>query len=404
MTHNNQPAETAEAAPAGADLASSTPAEPTPEAFPAISAETDAELEAGAPELAALTRQIAISQAASLARAGQYPQADALLDTLQGQETAEILDLRARIRAQQGRLGEAQALWERALTLDSGNPDYLEGLDYIRKAQKPVRMQRIFSAGFWLGLAVLLGLILGAVWLNSWNRSLQKAVTELHELTQDVRSVVQEVDQPGGEAVSTAPSPAAETSTAKPVQAETGITMNDLEGLRQDLLGAATANQDSLAEQVAALQSGQAAILAGLQPTTATATGFQIDLPGIKLTPTTEGTQIQFDEGLFDYGWTLKPESRSLLSILGARLADYGSDVQIKLIGFQLDDEADKYFPLGLLRAVVVYDYLVSNTQLTEEAFSILPQGARRLPFPLDTPTDRRRNMTVEMIISQGNR
>lgn len=358
----------------------------------------DEDIDSGAPTLAALTQHIAVSQAADLARLGHYSQAETLLDSLEGKETAEILDLKARICAQQGRLSEAQSLWERALALEPGNPDYLAGLEYVQNAAKPVRTRRIFSVGFWLGLALILVIILGLIWLNRWNQSMNKALADVSQLAQDAHDLNAQAigenalrEQAAGEQV---------LSTQAP-SAPPGIGIDDLEKLRLELLGAAEVNQTSLAGQVAQLKSGQDEILAGLQPSAASQQEFQLEMPGVKSSQGAGGTQILFDEGLFAYGWTLKPAARQQLIEVGAKLAAYGEDIHIKLIGYQTDEESDKYFDLGLLRAVVVYDFLVKNTQLSEDVFSLEPQGSRGLPFPLDTAADRSRNLTVEMIVSQ---
>lgn len=66
---------------------------------------------AGSP-LSNLAVQIVASRATELARAGRYDDAEALLrDLVPAGLPAPALDLLARIRAQQGRLAEAKALW-----------------------------------------------------------------------------------------------------------------------------------------------------------------------------------------------------------------------------------------------------------------------------------------------------
>ena len=358
-------------------------------------------LEAGAPSLAAITQQIALSQAADLARVGQYSQAEALLDSLQGEETPEVLDLKARIRAQQGRLAEAQSLWERALTIDPGNPDYLQGLEYVQKAQIPVRTKRIFTTGFWLGLALILALIIGVIWLSRWNQAMQSTLTEVSKLAQEANTAVSNSNKTAALIQTPELAQGVKPATAPAIPSEPGISAQDLEKFSQELIGAVSTNQNSLADQVAQLKSGQAEILAGLQPTSPEEQALQFDLAGVQLIPGFGDVQIRFDEGLFAYGWTLKPAARQLLTQLGSKLAPFAENLQINLVGFQSEAESDKYFDLGLLRAVVVYDFLVSNTQLPSEVFIISPQGARPLPFPLDSAANRSRNMTIEMIVSQ---
>ncbi len=74
-----------------------------------------------------------VQEAQNLARMGFYAQAELILDEMtktQG-ENALILDLRAKIMAQQGRLAEAEKFWLRALSIDPGNPSYRKSLDYL---------------------------------------------------------------------------------------------------------------------------------------------------------------------------------------------------------------------------------------------------------------------------------
>jgi type VI secretion system protein ImpK len=82
--------------------------------------------------------QIMLARATDLARAGRYSEAENLLSEVsgKGEVTPAVLDLSARIRAQQGRLLEAEALWRQASQLDPANEAYRAGLHRI------VRMQR----------------------------------------------------------------------------------------------------------------------------------------------------------------------------------------------------------------------------------------------------------------------
>lgn len=87
----------------------------------------------------ALLEGLALGRAAALARAGRYEEALALLeaDATDGPEaagavddvdgSAAVLDLKARIAAQQRRYEEAEALWGRAAEMDPGRPEYAAG-------------------------------------------------------------------------------------------------------------------------------------------------------------------------------------------------------------------------------------------------------------------------------------
>lgn len=64
-----------------------------------------------------LLRRLVLRQAATMARAGQHPEAASLIEQLPPEERArpDALDLLARIQAQQGNLHEAEELWTLAL-------------------------------------------------------------------------------------------------------------------------------------------------------------------------------------------------------------------------------------------------------------------------------------------------
>jgi type VI secretion system protein ImpK len=66
-----------------------------------------------------ILNQLLIAKATSLAREGRYAEAENLLDPESSNPV--VLDLLARIKAQEGRLNEAEDLWRKALELDPGN-------------------------------------------------------------------------------------------------------------------------------------------------------------------------------------------------------------------------------------------------------------------------------------------
>lgn len=104
-----------------------------------------------APPAAGLAvREVALAQARTFARAGRYAEAEDLLN--QPWEGAErdvaVLDLRARVYAQQGRLHDAELCWRRAAELAPGNGAAADGLRRIAALQAST-----FSGGF-AGLAL----------------------------------------------------------------------------------------------------------------------------------------------------------------------------------------------------------------------------------------------------------
>lgn len=90
-----------------------------------------------------LGEQLVVAQAAVLAREACYAQAENLLAAqLVQRESVAILDLLARIYAQQGRYAEAETAWRRALQLYPASSHYRAGLARIAQ----LRQQR-FSPG-----------------------------------------------------------------------------------------------------------------------------------------------------------------------------------------------------------------------------------------------------------------
>jgi flagellar motor protein MotB len=102
-----------------------------------------------------------LPKAAELARAGKYLEAECLLEHLikEGNELPAIFDLMARIRAQQGRLLEAQSYWADAIQLSNSKDIYRTALKRIEHLQTgPPWIGKIRQ--LLLGLAILLSLAL----------------------------------------------------------------------------------------------------------------------------------------------------------------------------------------------------------------------------------------------------
>ena len=111
---------------------------------------------------AQLLVQVGLARATELARTGHYEQAERLLAELGRDREAQFgeVDLLARIRAQQGRFREAEALWSRALRLAADSPNAQAGLRRIAALQARPLVALLGGplAGLILALA-LLGLV-----------------------------------------------------------------------------------------------------------------------------------------------------------------------------------------------------------------------------------------------------
>ncbi len=359
----------------------SMPSETKPEASPP---EAAAPPPGAVPALDALMYRLNMAQAAELARAGKYAEADAILDGMGEQKNrGPVCDLRARICAQQGRLGQAEAFWKQALLFEPGNPDYQAGLDYIYKAQRPANPRLLLRAWLPRLLGGLLALAL-VVWLGLRLAAVQRAV-----------------GQPAAPAalppVITVIAPAPTVVVNVPESAAPA----DLDALRDDLSAQIQALGQSQAspEQMEKLLAAQESILASLSATPAPL-DLSISLPGVQAAPQGAGIQVTFTDGLFLYESALSPQGAALLTRLGQQLEPHAARIHIAVTGYVDDSEDSAYFDLGLLRALRVFDHLTASTQLPPEVFSLQPQAAQPAPYPNDSPENRARNRTVTLLIT----
>jgi type VI secretion system protein ImpK len=221
-----------------------------------------AESAAGAPERAfdtvaaasSLLTQVMLNRASELARAGEYAEAEAVLGELirEPEPLPRALDLLARIRAQQGRLLEAQSLWTRAAALDPTNRDYPAALNRISAIQRRPRWLGL-SAPLLAGLVVALTIV-GAGLLVS--RSIDSVVdnserrddaiaTEQARQGQEISSIVVAVQGVRQDTLDS------DDAIATAV-AEQGRTLVALQQKVNDLATAVAADKDALSSELAA--------------------------------------------------------------------------------------------------------------------------------------------------------
>lgn len=86
-------------------------------------------------DAATLMAQALLARATTLASSGHYDRAELVLNGVP-RGCHESLDLLARIRAQQGRIPDAIALWTDALRLEPGNAAYRDGLRKAKQIQE----------------------------------------------------------------------------------------------------------------------------------------------------------------------------------------------------------------------------------------------------------------------------
>lgn len=116
-----------------------------------------------------------LATAANLARRGQYAEAETLLASLpaDGPMATPILDLKAKVFAQQGRYVEAEACWMEAIRQSPGNPAYQAALSRIREDRVP------FGGRFWGFVFVGLCILTAALMLSWRLQRIEQSFSEL---------------------------------------------------------------------------------------------------------------------------------------------------------------------------------------------------------------------------------
>lgn len=109
-----------------------------------------------------------VSQAAALARQGRLSEAeDLLLPLVHPQATGTaVLDLLAKIKAQQNQLGEAGRLWDQALKQDPDNAHYINAVQRCQTG-KTSGKERLQGKGARLFAGIVLALILATPAVNN---------------------------------------------------------------------------------------------------------------------------------------------------------------------------------------------------------------------------------------------
>ncbi|HEX8556978.1 MAG TPA: tetratricopeptide repeat protein [Pyrinomonadaceae bacterium] len=298
--------------------------------------------------LLSLLDQMTRARAAELARAGRYAEAEEVLSAGGGGagDGPATLDLLARIRAQQGRLAEAEKLWERAARLDPANPAYARGL---RRAASP---RRGWGRPLTLLPLVACGLLCASLGYWWWRRPPEARGAG----AAPTQSAQTRPAAPQGEAA--APPPQA---PAAPVDAESAAARAPVEN--------------------------------------------RINVRGVTVTRAPDGLVLSFDEGLFRRGLTLMPGARERLAELGRQLGPYAGDSSVRIVG--MTDESPmprraRYrdnVSLGMDRARLVYDHLRLTPGLDSDDLTIGSAGARRTRGDSARAADRARDRTVVLHI-----
>lgn len=332
-----------------------------------------------ADRLITLLDRLEFEQARELARTGDYSGAQTILHSLlRRQSDPLILDLLARVNAQQGLLAEARSMWEKAAALDPKTPDYAEGLAFLARTQKNASSIKR-SWGRRLVLVGGIALILVAL-LSNRIGLLRKPIEQIGLNNNNVLASVTE--SPGV------------TTNILSVHAAIATLTNSLEQSNNDLLTKINANQQTLDEI-----SYKTNLLS--QPTENTTVPLKlvIDVPGTTTTSSLSGVQVRFDERLFLYGSTFTSRGEEMLAQIGHQLEPWLGKIQIKVVGFTDSVESDKQ-NLPLERGTATVEYLINHTRLPVRIFTIVSGEGQASPFPAGSVGDLYRERTVMLEIS----
>jgi len=344
-----------------------------------------------------LTLQFLLAEATELAAAGHYVEAEARLTAIpDGRKHAPVLDLLARIRAQQGRPAEAVELWQMAVQMDPANPEYRAGLAYVEKASKgPFHPSRLPG----LILRLLAGLLVLGLFIA--------VLVRLGGLEKQIKAL--EVQTPVAASQSGLDLSSLETRLGV---LETSLTdiQTDLESANSGITDTQLSLQNfqvnfdnvfnSIDSRLTNLDVEQLKLSNKIDKlqTIESLVELKLDIPGLIITSEGDNWIITPESGLFRYGWLLSDEAQPLLEQLARELAPWAGQTQLELVGYAAEDEQDPNFNLGMIRAVLVSDVL-SAAGLPDEMIRIRPAAGRPAPFDNNSFAGRAANRTVIFIL-----
>jgi type VI secretion system protein ImpK len=347
--------------------------------------------------LGGLLQQALLSKAAELARKGRHAEAaqllaDALTD--RGEAAVAVLELLARIYAQQGKFAEAERLWTQVLTLNPSHEVSRRGLDRIARIHR--RRSRPLIVAFFAGV-VLASTLAGTSWLlvrsgkglHDLQTSAQEAKAAMARLVAAQQDHTRRVQQL--EAITK--TIAAEQRRSAARLSALGTTLSELSAMQE-------ATMRQLGPRASMAVSGQANKPSDSGP------NLMLHVPGVSVQTKHVETLLVFEEGLFPRGAELSTEAKKRLRRLAHELEPYVGLIVVRIVGHtdnQPPLSARRYpddIALGLRRAVVVEEYMRRESHLPPSMFAVATQGKDGAPFPNDTRENRSRNRTVVLHVT----
>ncbi len=398
-------------------------------------------------QIESLLVRVSFYEAAELARSGNYIAAEAILQELllSANPPSPVLDLQARICAQQGRLAEASEFWRKALQKDPANVAYQAALARLSRMQRhPMWLHTVWPLVLCLGI-VACGTI-GLSWLahhqSSASTQLQRQVVdavqaESRTTLQQIQNLMATVQILSSNQVAMDKGQFAKGATVANLDGSNsvlGAFSEQLKELHSEALHMATEQKlfaQSSSNQIADLRltadrdhslatdlEHQRAVNAKLvadydalftnHDKLVAKLGLMTNPPSLSNMPTgvtssVEGKSVllTFDEGLFDHGTHFKVGAKSRIQALAKSLAQAREPLQIEVIGYADDDRAFLQWTakwessLALERATAVVDYFIELGLFRPANTSAVSGDSRSRPFPSDSIQNRSKNRTI---------
>ncbi|MBF0402799.1 OmpA family protein [Candidatus Magnetominusculus xianensis] len=299
----------------------------------------------------ATVNRIMLARASAVASSGYHKEAERLIHDMP-EKPHEALDLLARIYAQQGKFTEAKQLWTKALTKNANNESYQAGLRRIAKMESR-SLIGMTIAPMMIGVLIIICMcILGYFFVDHTNHLRALLIKEIDERF-----------------------------------------LSNRDYINQQLV----LSQNTKPEKTPPPKD---------EPHEDTKPDIKIEIPGISTKYDSDKVIVIFDTGLFSQNITLKYGAREQLALLGHELKPHAGRISISVTGYTDDlvikansGYADN-IALGMLRAVAVVEYLRKVTGFPSEVFSVRSLGELHVPFPNDSKTNRHKNRTVSIIIT----
>ncbi len=287
------------------------------------------------------------SLATEAASKGDYSLANKYISNLSDthEDMPILLDLRAKIHAQQGKLKEAEFLWEKCVALNPENSTYNEALNRVNKLQRTNVTWRFRWAKL-IG-TVLTIILLSILLVFIFNRNDEK------------------------------------TSKLEILQKQQSATLKRIENKL-------VTNENAPTDNLIPIISKKIE-----------------EVNGIGLEKNNQGLLIKFNEGLFSNGIKFRPSHEATINQLAKVLETYSGKITIIILGcsdtIPLTDSIQfkSNHDLGLARANYVYNIFYQNSRIATESLIFGSVGDTNTPFSNDTRENRMKNRTVFIKIIQ---